>query len=256
MMGDGTEEQNLNEAGDRSARINLGEVDAAFGDNSNNRSRAAMSDQDLKQSVLDELAWDPSVSAAHIGVTAHGGVVTLTGHIGSYAEKWAAERAVGRVSGVKAIAEEVEIRYSYGVGHSDEDIAKQALTVLAWDLSVPKDKVKVKIEKGWITLSGEVHWYYQKVAAEANVRKLFGVMGVSNLIAIEPTVQASDIEKKIKAAFGRNAEFEAEDIMVSTEGGEVTLSGKVDTFYERTLAENTAWSAPGVTQVRDLITID
>jgi osmotically-inducible protein OsmY len=214
-----------------------------------------MTDHDLKQSVLDELAWDPSVSEAHIGVTAHAGVVTLTGHVASYAEKCAAEHAVGRVSGVKAIAEELEIRYLYDVGHSDEDIARQALNVLAWDLSVPRDKVRVKVEKGWITLSGEVHWYYQKNAAEKDVRKLFGVMGVSNLIAIEPVVQASDIQKKIKAAFGRNAEFEAAHIVVSTEGSKITLSGKVDSYYERTLAENTAWSAPGVTAVNDLITI-
>jgi osmotically-inducible protein OsmY len=215
-----------------------------------------MTDHDLKQSVLDELAWDPSVSEAHIGVTAHGGVVTLTGHVASYAEKCAAEHAVGRVSGVKAIAEELEIRYLYDVGHSDEDIARQALNVLAWDLAVPKDKVKIKVEKGWMTLSGEVHWYYQKDAAEKDVRKLFGVMGVSNLIAIEPVVQASDIQNKIKAAFGRNAEFEAAHIVVSTEGSKITLSGKVDSYYERTLAENTAWSAPGVTAVNDLITIN
>jgi osmotically-inducible protein OsmY len=215
-----------------------------------------MTDQSLRQTVLDELAWDPCVSEAHISVAAHGGLVTLTGHVGSYAEKCAAEHAVGRVSGVKAIAEELEIRYLYDVGHDDVDIAKQALNVLAWDLSVPKDKIKVKVEKGWITLSGDVHWYYQKNAAETDVRKLFGVMGVSNLITIEPRVQASDIQKKIKAAFERNAEFEAENIIVSIEGGTVTLSGKVESYYERTLAENTAWFAPGVTQVNDLITID
>lgn len=215
-----------------------------------------MTDQSLRQSVLDELAWDPSVTDAHIGVTARGGVVTLTGHVGSYSEKCAAERAVGRVSGVKAIAEELEIRYLYGVGHGDEDIAKQALNVLSWDLSVPKDKVKIKVDKGWITLSGDVNWYFQKDAAETDVRKLLGVMGVSNQIAIKPGVEASDVQKKIKAAFGRNAEFEAEHIVVSTEGGNVTLSGKVDSYYERTLAEKTAWSAPGVTQVNDLIVVN
>ena len=156
-----------------------------------------MTDQSLKQTVLDELAWEPSVSEAHIGVTARGGVVTLTGHVGSYAEKCAAEHAAGRVAGVKAITEELEIRYSNGVGHGDEDIAKQALNVLAWDLSVPKDKVKIKVEKGWITLSGDVNWYYQKNAAETDVRKLLGVMGVSNQITIKPSVEASDVQKKI-----------------------------------------------------------
>ena len=215
-----------------------------------------MTDQSLKQTVLDELAWEPSVSEAHIGVTARGGVVTLTGHVGSYAEKCAAEHAVGRVAGVKAIAEELEIRYLYSVGHGDEDIAKQALNVLNWDLSVPKDKVKIKVEKGWITLSGDVNWYYQKHAAETDVRKLLGVMGVINHIAIKPSVEASDVQNKIKAAFERNAEFEAENIVVSTEGGKVTLSGKVDSYYERTLAATTAWSAPGVTHVSDQITIN
>ncbi len=214
-----------------------------------------MTDQSLKQSVLDELAWDPSVTEAHIGVTARDGVVTLMGHVASYAERCAVEHAVSRVSGVRAIAEELEIHYLYDFDHGDEDIARQALNVLAWDLSVPKDKVKVKVEKGWITLSGDVNWYYQKHAAEMDVRKLLGVMGLSNQITIKPGVQASDVRKKIKAAFERNAEFEAKNIAVSIDGGEVTLSGKVDSYYERTLAENTAWSAPGVTQVHDLITI-
>jgi osmotically-inducible protein OsmY len=215
-----------------------------------------MTDQSLKQTVLDELDWDPAVSAAHIGVTARDGVVTLTGHVGSYAEKCATEHAVGRVAGVKAIAEELEIRYLCGVGHGDEDIAKQALNVLAWDLSVPKDKVKVKIDKGWVTLSGDVNWYYQKSAAESDVRKLLGVMGVTNEIKIHPSVQASDVQKQIKAAFGRNAEFEAKNVVVTTDGGKVTLTGRVDSYYERTLAQNTAWSAPGVTQVNDQITVD
>ena len=215
-----------------------------------------MTDQSLKQTVVDELVWDPSVNEAHIGVTARSGVVTLTGHVGSYAEKHAAEQAAGRVSGVQAIADELEIRYLYAVGHGDEDIAKQALNVLAWDLAVPKEKVKVKIDKGWVTLSGDVDWYYQKNAAESDVRKLLGVMGVSNQIVIKPSVQASDVQKKIKAAFERNADVEAAKIVVATDGSKVTLSGKVDSYYQRTLAENTAWSAPGVTHVHDHITVN
>ena len=215
-----------------------------------------MTDQSLKQTVVDELVWEPSVNEAHIGVTARSGVVTLTGHVGSYAEKHAAEQAAGRVSGVQAIADELEIRYLYAVGHGDEDIAKQALNVLSWDLAVPKDKVKIKIEKGWVTLSGDVDWYYQKNAAESDVRKLLGVMGVSNQIVIKPSVQASDVQKKIKAAFERNADVEAAKIVVATDGSKVTLSGQVDSYYQRTLAENTAWSAPGVTQVHDRITVN
>lgn len=215
-----------------------------------------MTDQSLKQTVVDELVWDPSVNEAHIGVTARSGVVTLTGHVGSYAEKHAAEQAAGRVSGVQAIADELEIRYLYAVGHGDEDIAKQALNVLSWDLAVPKEKVKVKIDKGWVTLSGDVDWYYQKNAAESDVRKLLGVMGVSNQIVIKPSVQASDVQKKIKAAFERNADVEAAKIVVATDGSKVTLSGQVDSYYQRTLAENTAWSAPGVTHVHDHITVN
>ena len=215
-----------------------------------------MTDQSLKQTVVDELVWDPRVNEAHIGVTARSGVVTLTGHVGSFAEKHAAEQAAGRVSGVQAIADELEIRYLYAVGHGDEDIAKQALNVLSWDLAVPKEKVKVKIEKGWVTLSGDVDWYYQKNAAESDVRKLLGVMGVSNQIVIKPSVQASDVQKKIKAAFERNADVEAAKIVVATDGSKVTLSGQVDSYYQRTLAENTAWSAPGVTHVRDHITVN
>ena len=215
-----------------------------------------MTDQSLKQIVVDELVWDPSVNEAHIGVTARSGVVTLTGHVGSYAEKHAAEQAAGRVSGVQAIADELEIRYLYAVGHGDEDIAKQALNVLSWDLAIPKDKVKIKIEKGWVTLSGDVDWYYQKNAAESDVRKLLGVMGVSNQIVIKPSVQASDVQKKIKAAFERNADVEAAKIVVATDGSKVTLSGQVNSYYQRTLAENTAWSAPGVTHVHDHITVN
>ena len=214
-----------------------------------------MTDQSLKQTVVDELVWDPRVNEAHIGVTARSGVVTLTGHVGSFAEKHAAEQAAGRVSGVQAIADELEIRYLYAVGHGDEDIAKQALNVLSWDLAVPKDRVKIKIEKGWVTLSGDVE-YYQKNAAEVDVRKLLGVMGVSNQIVIKPSVQASDVQKKIKAAFERNADVEAAKIVVATDGSKVTLSGQVDSYYQRTLAENTAWSAPGVTQVHDRITVN
>jgi osmotically-inducible protein OsmY len=215
-----------------------------------------MTDQSLKSAILAELAWDPSVNEAHIGVIASAGVVTLTGHVASYAEKCAAENAVRRVSGVKAIIEQLEIRYLYSVDHGDEDIAKQALDVLAWDLTVPKQGVEIKVEKGWITLTGVVNWFYQKHAAEMDVRKLLGVMGVNNQIVIKPNVDASDIERSIEVAFGRSAEFQSENIVVSAVGGTVTLKGRVNSYYERTLAEKTAWSAPGVTDVKDLITID
>lgn len=214
-----------------------------------------MTDEMLKQSVLDELAWVPNFNEAHVGVTARDGVVTLTGHVASFAEKFEAERAVGRVAGVKAIAQELEIRYFENSGHGDEQIAKQAADVLAWDLLVPKNQVKVKIDKGWATLIGEVDWFYQKNSAESDLRKLYGVLGITNQITIKPNVQAFDVKNKIAAALKRNTELEAEKIVVTVDGGKVTLTGEVDSYFERTLAENTVWSAPGVTQVNDFIKV-
>lgn len=214
-----------------------------------------MTDKSLQQAVLDELDWEPSVDAAHIGVTANNGVVTLTGHVSSYTQKWAAERAVGRVTGVKAVAEELEVRFPFEGKNSDDDIAKRAVQSLDWDVSVPNDKVKVKVEKGWVTLSGEVDWYFQRSAAEADVRKLQGVKGVSDEIKVRPSVNASDVREKIKSAFDRNAQLEAANIIVTADGGKVTLSGKVDTWRDRDLAERTAWSAPGVTQVEDQLIV-
>ena len=213
-----------------------------------------MSDKSLQQSVIDELEWEPSVNAAHIGVAANNGVITLSGHVGTYAEKLAAEKAAGRVIGVKAVAEELEVRYTFDKP-DDDDIAKSALSALNWDIEVPGNSVTVKVEKGWITLSGNVDWYFQSSAAEADVRKLRGVLGVTNEIKIRPQVQASDVRSKIKAAFERNAQIDADAISVVTDGGKVTLSGSVDSWYERGLAEDTAWSAPGVTQVDDRLAV-
>jgi len=213
-----------------------------------------MTDQIVKKIVLEELGWEPSVNSAHIGVTARDGIVTLTGHVGSYAEKWAAEQSAGCVSGVKAIVDEIEVRYSTPVEEGDEGIAKRALQVLSWDFVVPKDQITVKVDKGWVTLNGNVDWYYQKHNAEADVRRLHGVMGVTNMIALKPGVQPSDVKTKIKDALERNAQIESNDIKVTTEGGKVTLKGKVNTYYERNLVERTAWSAPGVTAVDDQMT--
>jgi osmotically-inducible protein OsmY len=215
-----------------------------------------MIDQALKQRVLDELAWQPGFDEAHISVTVRGGVVTLTGHVGSYAEKCFAERAAGRVTGVRAIAEELEIRYAPGTRLEDEDIARRAVDVISWDLSVPRDRVRIKIEKGWVTLAGDVDWRFQRQAAEADIRNLCGVMGVSNAIEIRPKIQVCCVERQIKSAFRRNAEFEAENIVVTADGRTVTLTGQVSSYYERTLAAETAWSAPGVTQVHELLTVD
>ena len=214
-----------------------------------------MTDSSLQQAVLDELNWQPSVKAANIGVTAKDGVVTFTGHVGSMAEKWAAERAVSSVFGVKAVAEELEVRYPFEKKEDDADIAQRALQVLSWDIEVPNDKVKVKVEKGVVTLSGNLEWYYQRSAAEADLRKLPGVIGLNNDILIKPRVQASNVRDQIKAALKRRAQIEADHITVTTDGSKVTLGGKVNTWYERRLAESTAWEAPGVTQVENRLTV-
>ena len=214
-----------------------------------------MIDPALKHEVINELAWQPGVDEAHIAVSARGGVVTLAGHVASYAEKCVAERAAGRVTGVRAIVENLEIRYPSNVYHDDEEIARRALDIVSWDLSIPKDRIRIKIKNGWVTLTGDVDWRFQRLAAEMDIRNLFGVMGVSNAIEIKPRFPAFEVEKRIKAAFRRNAEFAAENIVVTANGDVVTLTGQVGGYHARTLAADTAWSAPGVTQVNDLLTV-
>lgn len=214
-----------------------------------------MSDDSLlQQAVLAELSWEPSVSSAHIGVTANNGVVTLTGYVESFAEKRAAEAAAYRVKGVKAVAEEIEVRLTPNMTRTDAQIAEIALESLSWDVSVPKDKVRVKVEKGWVTLTGEVNWHFQKDAAERDIRRLFGVVGVSNQIAIKPHASPSDVAERIKDALHRSW-FNPADVTVSSVGGRVQLNGSVRSWHERQLAEAAAWGAPGVTQVEDNLAI-
>jgi osmotically-inducible protein OsmY len=213
-----------------------------------------MTDNRLQQAVLDELKWEPSVNAAHIGVTAKDGVVTLSGNVSSYTEKLAAARAARRVNGVKGVAEDIKVHYSFSKV-DDTDIAQKALQTLSWDIEVPYDRVKVEVENGWVTLTGTVDWNYQRNAAEADVRKLKGVLGVINDISIKPTVQASDIREKIQAALKRNAAVEADNISIAIEGGKVTLSGEVDSWGEDDIVRNTAWAAPGVTEVVDNLVV-
>ena len=161
-------------------------------------------DSHLQQAVLDELNWEPSVTAAHIGVAANAGVITLTGHVISFAQKHAAETAVRRVKGVKAVAEEIEVRLPYETKRSDEEIAGAAIGRFGWDVSIPRDAIKVTVDGGWVTLTGEVDWHYQKDAASMDVRSLFGVTGVSNQVTIKPTVDTSNISDDIMHALGRS----------------------------------------------------
>ncbi len=215
-----------------------------------------MDDLDLRQLVIDELDFEPSINAANIGVSAEKGVVTLTGHVASYVEKIAAERAALRVKGVKAIAQEIEVRYPDHQKRSDDEIAQRAVNILHWSVQVPEGSIHVKVEKGWVTLTGAVEWQYQRLAAESAVRKLSGISGVSNLIEIRPRVAAADVHRKIMDSLKRNAELEADSIRVTVDNDKVTLEGKVKAWYERGLAERAAWSAPGVKVVEDRLTLD
>ena len=213
-------------------------------------------DSELKKAVLDELSWEPSVNAAHIGVTAHAGVVTLNGHVETFSHKLSAEHAVSRVKGVKAVAVEIEVRLPYDVKRSDEDIAAAAIDRISWNSTIPDDAVKARVEKGWVTLTGTVEWKFQKEAAEQDIQTLSGVIGVSNQILVKPTVNASNVKIDIEHALHRSWYYDPDTIKVAAHDGKITLSGNVSTWNARSLAGSTAWSAPGASSVENDITID
>ncbi|MGP0063746.1 MAG: BON domain-containing protein [Isosphaeraceae bacterium] len=212
-------------------------------------------DLELRRDILDELEWEPSIDAAGIGVAAHDGIITLTGSAKSYTEKLAAGRATERVQGVKAIANDIEVRLPGTAERIDADIARAAVDTLSWRTSMPEGRIKVAVTKGWITLEGEVDWQYQKDIASEAVRHLVGVKGVTNLIELKPRVSATDVQSRIEVAFRRSAELDAKKVRVETQDGKITLRGDVRSRSERQEAERTAWSAPGVTQVENLIAI-
>ena len=212
-------------------------------------------DIQLQQDVIAELKWEPSVNAAQIGVEVKDGIVTLAGHVSTYAEKLGAERAAQRVSGVKALAIEIDVQLSGSSKRTDADIAGAARNVLQWTSSLPKDGVKVMVESGWVTLSGEVDWEYQRQAAAKAVRYLMGVTGVSNQIAIQPNVSLSAVKSDIEAALKRRATADAQKISVEVRGADVTLSGTVHSWSERNLAKHSAWGTPGVRNVVDNMSI-
>jgi len=211
-------------------------------------------DAQLKSDVEEELRWEPSVHAEEIGVSIKNGVVELDGHVSSYYEKWAAERAALRVSSVKAVASEIRVELPSSATRTDEDIARAAKNHLEWNYSVP-DTIKIQVTDGWVTLKGAVEWQYQREEAERVVRPLLGVKGVFNEITVTPRVSAIDVKIKIENALKRDAETDAEHIKVETSDGRVTLRGTVSSWAERAEAERAAWAAPGVTKVEDLITV-
>jgi len=206
-------------------------------------------DAQLKTDVTNELEWDPSINAANVGVSAKGGVVTLTGHLDTFAEKYAIERAVKRVEGVRAVAIELDVKLAPRHKRSDSEIAAAAESAFKWSVFVPADRLRVTVDAGWVTLTGEVDWEYQRSNAEKAVRALTGVLGVTNSITIKPAVAPANVKSRIHDALARHAEREAKNIEVLVTGSTVTLRGRVDTWAERAASQGAAWAAPGVSQV-------
>lgn len=214
-----------------------------------------MTDATLKQDIIDELDFEPSIDATHIAVWADDGTVTLSGHVRSYTEKCTAEAVVKRMKGVRAIAQEIEVRPAGAHVTADDEIARRAADMLRWHATVPRDAVQVKVEDGWITLTGKVDWNYERSAAETAMRNLVGVRGVLNQIQIAPAVTVADVRQRIIASLKRDAEVEAQRITVQVDNHKVTLEGKVRTWAEREAAERAAWSAAGVTSLVDHIKV-
>lgn len=212
-------------------------------------------DDKLRQAVIAELGWEPSVIAAHIGVTANAGIVTLTGRVDTLAQKIAAETAARRVKGVMAVAEEIEIRLSSGAARSDEELAAAAVDRIAWDASLPVGAVQVQVDDGWITLTGQLDWHYQRQAVERDVHGMVGVIGVSNETTIKPTGEAGDIKAGIMHALNRSWLDDPDGLTVSMDGGKVTLTGSVKSPRDRELAAGIAWAALGTTSVENDIRI-
>lgn len=212
-------------------------------------------DSDLQRDVLEELEWEPSIDHADIGVSVIDGVVTLGGYVKSYAEKIAAQRATMRVEGVKAVADEIKVRFASDRKTADHEIAKRILDIFTYDVLIPEDRIKIAVEHGWVSLTGDVDWKYQSDEAARAAGKVSGVTGVSNNIVITSKANVPDIRKRIEEAFKRQAGLDAASVTIATSGHKVTLGGKVKAFHERRLAEQAAWAAPGVTQVEDRIII-
>jgi osmotically-inducible protein OsmY len=214
-----------------------------------------MTDQELKQHVENALIWEPSVDTNDIGVSAEQGVVTLRGTVASFSEKGIAERVALHTYGVKAVANDLNVRLTSAHKRSDTDIAQAAVAALKWHTMVPKDGIAVAVSDGRVTLKGVVEWQYQRNAAIRAIRDLTGVTGVASEIIVKPRVSIADVKDKIEAAFKRSAEVDARRVTVAAENGKVVLTGNVHSWAERREVERAAWAAPGVTQIDDRLTV-
>lgn len=214
-----------------------------------------MTDMKLKQTILDALEFDPSIDAASIGVSVDNGVVTLSGHVPTYFEKMKAEDIAIAIRGVKAIAQEIEVRPAGTNLTADDEIARRVLDVLRWSTTLPADAVKVKVQGGWLTLTGAVEWNFQREAAARAVRDMSGVKGVTNNIIITPKATPADLRDRIERALKRQAELDMNNIRVEVADGAVTLEGKVHSLAERRVAEQAVWAAPGIREVRDRLSV-
>ena len=213
------------------------------------------SNEEIERDVREELKWDPDLDASDIAVSVNDGVVTLAGFVKSYTDRLEAEQAAKRVAGVRAVANDIEVRLPAIDQRPDPDIARDAVAALKAELPISHDRIKVIVKDGWVTLEGAVEWQYQKTTAENAVRKVKGVKGVTDVITVKPKVQPSELQRKIAEAFKRNAEVDANRITVEASGSEVILKGTVRSWIEREEAERVAWSAPGVTKVEDRIVV-
>lgn len=212
-------------------------------------------DKDLQHDIMEDLRWDPSIDASKIGVAASDGVVTLTGAVPSYFQKQTAERITKRVAGVRAVANDIDVQLPTAVQKTDAGIATTALNALKWSASVPDERLTISVSKGWVTLEGNVEWNYQREAAEKAVEELIGVKGVTNRISVSPHITSREVKSEIKAALHRYAELESRNIEVEAADNTITLRGSVRSWAERKEAENAAWMAPGVTQVKNEIVV-
>lgn len=215
----------------------------------------ATTDENIQQKVLLELKWDSRLQPNEIGVAVKDGVVTLTGYVDTYLKKLAAKEAALRVQGVKAVANDIQVRLPGMSERTDTDLARAAREALQWDIEVPSDRVKITVSNGWVTLEGEVDYGFQRMAAERAISRLAGVKGVTNLIVVKPLVMPEHLKEDIEQALVRNARTDAQRIQVDVEGRKVILRGTVSSYAEKEAAENTAWSEPGVTEVEDHILV-